>query len=55
MSDWLLWGASLVLALLSKVVRKTDHDVVTLFCIIIACAIGYGLATFSFINMLQEP
>ncbi|HAU8242211.1 TPA: hypothetical protein I8298_004490 [Citrobacter freundii] len=54
MPDWLLWGASLVLALLSKIVSKTNNDLITLFCIITACAIGYGMATFSFMNMLQE-
>ncbi|EPO0901478.1 hypothetical protein ACT555_003542 [Citrobacter amalonaticus] len=54
MSDWLLWGASFALVLLSKIVSKTDHDFVILCCIIIACAIGYGMATFSFMNMLQD-
>ena len=49
----LLWAASLVLALLSEAVRRTDHSVVTLLCVLLACAVGYGLATFSFINVIR--
>ncbi|HGT9289392.1 MULTISPECIES: hypothetical protein [unclassified Pseudocitrobacter] len=51
--ELLLWGVSLVLALLSLAARNTSHSLVAMACVLAACATGYFFATWSFLNMLR--